>query len=221
MGDVKDILGVPREGPPPAAKSKKADAPKLVKPKGMSRQAAVRTKEDNGEAVSSPSHPTFVSTKRTVPVHPAPMSTCREAFALLSGSHPLMPSQLMGDIRKKEGVAGLKEKARRDPRGVVTFEVRPGRPRCACDGRRCRSRGSPTHQCAIELPLHHAKFAAVFVGRVTPRCLLMVARVVACTIYLPRLLPSSCSGVNSRTPRAATVWSWSTGSSASATHKGG
>lgn len=34
-----------------------------------------------------------------------------------------MPSQLMGDIRKKEGVAGLKEKARRDPRGVVTFEV--------------------------------------------------------------------------------------------------
>lgn len=48
----------------------------------------------------------------------------REAFALLSGSHPLMPSQLMGDIRKKEGVAGLKEKARRDPRGVVTFEVR-------------------------------------------------------------------------------------------------
>ncbi len=48
---------------------------------------------------------------------------CREAFALLSGSHPLMPSQLMGDIRKKEGVAGLKEKAKRDPRGVVTFQV--------------------------------------------------------------------------------------------------
>lgn len=35
-----------------------------------------------------------------------------------------MPSQLMGDIKKKEGIAGLKEKARRDPRGVVTFEVR-------------------------------------------------------------------------------------------------
>ncbi len=34
-----------------------------------------------------------------------------------------MPSQLMDDIRKKEGVAGLKEKARRDPRGVVTFQV--------------------------------------------------------------------------------------------------
>jgi hypothetical protein len=34
-----------------------------------------------------------------------------------------MPSQLMGDIRKKEGVAGLKEKAKRDPRGVVTFQV--------------------------------------------------------------------------------------------------
>lgn len=84
MGDIKDILGVPRDGLPPAAKSKKSKAPKLVKPKGMSR----------------------------------------EAFALLSGSHPLMPSQLMGDIRKKEGVAGLKEKARRDPRGVVTFQWR-------------------------------------------------------------------------------------------------
>lgn len=47
----------------------------------------------------------------------------REAFALLSSSHPLMPSQLMEDVRKKEGVTGLKEKARRDPRGVVTFQV--------------------------------------------------------------------------------------------------
>lgn len=39
MGDVKDILGVPREGLAPPTKSKKAEAPKLVKPKGMSRQA--------------------------------------------------------------------------------------------------------------------------------------------------------------------------------------
>lgn len=37
MGDVKDILGVPREGLAPAPKSKKKDEPKLVKPKGMSR----------------------------------------------------------------------------------------------------------------------------------------------------------------------------------------
>ena len=37
MGDVKDILGVPREGLPSAAKSKKAEVPKLVKPKEMSR----------------------------------------------------------------------------------------------------------------------------------------------------------------------------------------
>ena len=51
-------------------------------------------------------------------------ATCREAFALLSASHPLMPSQLMGDLRKKEGVAALKEKQRRNPRGVPTFEVR-------------------------------------------------------------------------------------------------
>lgn len=38
MGDVKDILGVPREGLAPlSSKSKKKDVPKLVKPKGMSR----------------------------------------------------------------------------------------------------------------------------------------------------------------------------------------
>lgn len=39
MGDLKDIMGLPREAAPPAAKSKKSDAPKLVKPKGMSRSA--------------------------------------------------------------------------------------------------------------------------------------------------------------------------------------
>ena len=40
MGDVKDILGVPRDGLAPAPKSKKKDEPKLVKPKGMSRCAS-------------------------------------------------------------------------------------------------------------------------------------------------------------------------------------
>lgn len=41
MGDVKDILGVPREGlGGPAPKSKKKEEPKLVKPKGMSRCGA-------------------------------------------------------------------------------------------------------------------------------------------------------------------------------------
>lgn len=40
MGDVKDILGVPRQGlAAPPTKSKKKDEPKLVKPKGMSRCA--------------------------------------------------------------------------------------------------------------------------------------------------------------------------------------
>ncbi|PSC69878.1 DNA methyltransferase 1-associated [Micractinium conductrix] len=106
MGDVKDILGVARDGGGPAPKSKKKDEPKLVKPKGMSRHV-------------------LRAAPATTPVAPRRHSTpCREAFALLSASHPLMPSQLMGDIRKKEGVAGLKEKARRDPRGVVTFEWR-------------------------------------------------------------------------------------------------
>lgn len=43
MGDVKDILGVPREGlAPPPSKSKKKDEPKLVKPKGMSRWVLAR-----------------------------------------------------------------------------------------------------------------------------------------------------------------------------------
>ena len=46
MGDVKDILGVPRDGLPPAAKSKKADAPKLVKPKGMSRKGSRAEEEE-------------------------------------------------------------------------------------------------------------------------------------------------------------------------------
>lgn len=41
MADLKDILGVPREGLPAEAKPKKAKEPKLVKPKGMSRWVLV------------------------------------------------------------------------------------------------------------------------------------------------------------------------------------
>lgn len=47
----------------------------------------------------------------------------REAFALLSGSHPLMPSQLVGDITKKSGLAALKEKRKKDPRGGCCVRV--------------------------------------------------------------------------------------------------
>ena len=76
MSDIKDILGVGHAGAP-GEKAEKAKEPKLVKPKGMSR----------------------------------------EAFALLSASHPLVPSQLVGDIRKKGDLASLKAKAQRSHRG--------------------------------------------------------------------------------------------------------
>ena len=46
---------------------------------------------------------------------PAGMS--REAFALLDGSHPIVPS-LAGDLRKKGDLQGLKEK-RKTQRGAV------------------------------------------------------------------------------------------------------
>ena len=46
---------------------------------------------------------------------PAGMS--REAFALLDGSHPIVPS-LAGDLRKKSDLQGLKEK-RKTQRGAV------------------------------------------------------------------------------------------------------
>ncbi len=66
MGDVKDILGVSRGAAPPAEKPEKAKGPRLVKPKGMSR----------------------------------------EAFALLSASHPLAPAELMEALVKGAAKAG-------------------------------------------------------------------------------------------------------------------
>lgn len=77
MGDVRDILGVPRGQP--------AD-----------RQEAPKTKE---------------KVQR-----PAGMS--REAFALLGGSHPIVPSQLTEELRKKEDLKGLKQK-RKSAKGQV------------------------------------------------------------------------------------------------------
>ena len=48
---------------------------------------------------------------------PAGMS--REAFALLGGSHPIVPSQLTEELRKKEDLKGLKEK-RKNAKGQVS-----------------------------------------------------------------------------------------------------
>ena len=47
---------------------------------------------------------------------PAGMS--REAFALLGGSYPIVPSQLTYELRKKEDLKGLKEK-RKNTKGQV------------------------------------------------------------------------------------------------------
>ena len=47
---------------------------------------------------------------------PAGMS--REAFALLGGSHPIVPSQLTEELRKKEDLKGLKQK-RKNAKGQV------------------------------------------------------------------------------------------------------
>lgn len=86
MADVKDILGVPRTEASEKPDPKSEKPAKLVKPKGMSR----------------------------------------EAFALLSSSHPLAPSQLMGELKKGDA---SKDKPRK--RGQVTFHWRsftpPGR----------------------------------------------------------------------------------------------
>ena len=49
----------------------------------------------------------------------SPTSASREAFALLSSTHPLVPSQLLGELKKPEA----KEKGKK--RGQVTFQWRP------------------------------------------------------------------------------------------------
>ena len=77
MGDVRDILGVPRG-------------------QATERQEAPKTKEKLQR--------------------PAGMS--REAFALLGGSHPIVPSQLTEELRKKKDLKGLKQK-RKSAKGQV------------------------------------------------------------------------------------------------------
>lgn len=46
---------------------------------------------------------------------PAGMS--REAFALLGGSHPIVPSVLTEELRKKEDLKGLKQKRKASAKG--------------------------------------------------------------------------------------------------------
>ena len=48
---------------------------------------------------------------------PAGMS--REAFALLGGSHPIVPSVLTEELRKKEDLKGLKQKRKSSAKGQV------------------------------------------------------------------------------------------------------
>ena len=77
MGDVRDILGVPRGQAAERQEAPKAKE-KMQRPAGMSR----------------------------------------EAFALLGGSHPIVPSQLTEELRKKEDLKGLKQK-RKSAKGQV------------------------------------------------------------------------------------------------------
>lgn len=49
---------------------------------------------------------------------PAGMS--REAFALLGGSHPIVPSVLTEELRKKEDLKGLKQKRKSSAKGQVS-----------------------------------------------------------------------------------------------------
>ncbi|KFM25038.1 DNA methyltransferase 1-associated protein 1 [Auxenochlorella protothecoides] len=83
--DVKDILGVSRSASAVAERVEKVKEKKLVKPKGMSR----------------------------------------EAFALLSASHPLHPSHLAGDLRKEAALKATREKTKRSSRGRAVFQWRP------------------------------------------------------------------------------------------------
>ena len=50
---------------------------------------------------------------------PAGMS--REAFALLGGSHPIVPSVLTEELRKKEDLKGLKQKRKASAKGQACF----------------------------------------------------------------------------------------------------
>lgn len=57
---------------------------------------------------------------------PAGMS--REAFALLGGSHPIVPSVLTEELRKKEDLKGLKQKRKSSAKG----QVRLADEACGC-----------------------------------------------------------------------------------------
>lgn len=156
--DVKDILGISREGAP-APKHEKPKPEKLVKPKGMSRwvQGACTKKNarESGRcceerrgagrgggagavpaAAPRPGHSCVPSCSSPHHIMPQPsllhrpQTECsqrhrrrrrrccrREAFALLSGSHPLAASQLVADVTKKSGLAALKEKRKVSHRG--------------------------------------------------------------------------------------------------------
>ena len=95
MGDVKDILGVPREGtgggaaPAPAAKK-----PAAKRPEGMSR----------------------------------------EAFALLGGSHPVVPAHLLDELGKGAGKKKDDGKKQRASKGRVVFRYKPFFNQARADG---------------------------------------------------------------------------------------
>ncbi|KAK9805209.1 hypothetical protein WJX72_006091 [[Myrmecia] bisecta] len=67
---------------------------------------------------------------------PAGMS--REAFALLDGAHPIVPSHLVGDLRKKSDLQGLKQKRKTSSKGTITYQMRPFTNPARADGLQLR-----------------------------------------------------------------------------------
>ena len=88
---------------------------------GVPRGAAASA--DKGDAPAKP--------KEQKMLRPAGMS--REAFALLGGSHPIVPSVLTEELRKKEDLKGLKQKRKSSAKGQVCL-LSPSL--LACEGAR-------------------------------------------------------------------------------------
>lgn len=79
---------------------------------------------------------------------PAGMS--REAFALLGGSHPIVPSALTEELRKKEDLKGFKQKRKSSTKGQVKFTIYNAIFPSALPAQRLRSnqvRGDQNYSC--------------------------------------------------------------------------
>lgn len=122
--DVKDIMGLSRTTSAAAERAEKPKEKKPVKPKGMSRynwqhrRTAPLREDQEAEQLMNDK----VVLQPFCQLYSYPFLPRREAFALLSGLHPLQPSQLTGDLRKQSTVKSLRDKAKRSNRGTDIAE---------------------------------------------------------------------------------------------------